>query len=222
MTPIPLVKAVLFDLDGTLVDSLPTIAEAMAEAARMHGLDASAEQIVPFIGAPMNILVEEIYGVSPELANAVNEDYVRVYHGGYVQQTPAHEGAGALLDALRGAGVQLAVVTNKRDEGAHLMTEIQGWTDHFEVVHGRESGAPKPEAEAAHAALRKLNVAPSDAAFVGDTEFDMNCARDAGVVVVIGLVGSRDADRLRAEGATHIVHSLAEVAPLLLAAEVAP
>ena len=90
MTPIPRVKAVLFDLDGTLVDSLPTIAEAMAEAARMHRLDASAEQIVPFIGAPMNILVEEIYGVSPELANAVNEDYVRVYHGGYVQQTPAH------------------------------------------------------------------------------------------------------------------------------------
>lgn len=222
MTPAPRVKAVLFDLDGTLVDSLPTIAEAMAVAARMHGLEASAEQIVPFIGAPMNILVEEIYGVSPDVANAVNEDYVRVYHGGYVQQTPAHDGAQALLDTLRGAGIRLAVVTNKRDEGAHLMTEIQGWLDHFEVVHGRESGAPKPEAEAALAALRKLDVSPLDAAFIGDTEFDMNCARDAGVAIVIGLVGSRDADRLRAEGATHIVHSLAEVTPLLIAAEVVP
>lgn len=222
MSLTPRVEAVLFDLDGTLVDSLPTIAAAMAEAARMHGLDASAEQIAPFIGAPMNILVEQIYGVSAEVASAVNEDYVRVYHAGYLQQTPAHEGAGALLDALRGAGIRLAVVTNKRDEGARMMTSIQGWDDRFEVVHGRESGAPKPAAEAAHAALRKLNVSPSDAAFVGDTEFDMNCARDAGVAIVIGLVGSRDAARLRAEGATHIVHSLAEVAPLLLAAEVVP
>ncbi len=222
MTVTPRVKAVLFDLDGTLVDSLPTIAEAMAEAARLHGLDATAEQIIPFIGAPMNILVEEIYGVSEEVANAVNEDYVRLYHADYIQRTPPHDGAGALLEALRAAGVRLAVVTNKRDEGAHLMTGIQGWNRHFEVIHGRESGAPKPLPEAAHAALRKLGVAPSDAAFVGDTEFDMICARDAGVAVIIGLVGSRDAEHLRADGATHIVHSLTEVAPLLLAAEVTP
>ncbi len=216
------VKAALFDLDGTLVDSLPTIADAMAEAARMHGLAATADQIIPYIGAPMNILVEEIYGVSPEVANAVNEDYVRVYHSQFIGLTPPNPGAGALLEALGAAGVRMAIVTNKRDEGAHLMTDIQGWLHHFEVVHGRESGAPKPLPEAALAALRKLGISPAEAAFIGDTEFDMNCARDAGVAVVVGLVGSRDADRLRAEGATHIVHSLDEVATLLLAAEVAP
>jgi len=215
------VKAVLFDLDGTLVDSLPTIAAAMAEAARMHGLAATAEQIVPHIGAPMNLLVEEIYGVSPEFAQAVNEDYVRIYHSQFIGLTPPSPGAGALLNALGAAGVRMAIVTNKRDEGARLMTDIQGWDHHFEVVHGRESGAPKPEPEAAFAALRKLGVSPTEAAFVGDTEFDMNCGRDAGIAVVIGLVGSRGADRLRAEGATHIVQSLDEIAPLLLAAEVA-
>jgi phosphoglycolate phosphatase len=169
----------------------------------------------------MNILVEELYGVSPDVANLVNDEYLRLYHTGYIQKTPAHDGAGALLEALHEAGLRLAVVTNKRDEGARLMTEIQGWRHLFEVVHGRESGAPKPEPEAALAALRVLGVPPSEAAFVGDTEFDMNCGRDAGLPFVIGLVGSRDAEKLRAEGATHIVHSLSEVAPILLGAEVA-
>ena len=215
------VKAVLFDLDGTLVDSLPTIADAMAEAARLHGLEAEAEQIIPLIGAPMNILVEELYNVSPEVANLVNADYFRIYESHYIQKTPPVDGAGVLLEALRDAGMRLAVVTNKRDVGARLMTEIQGWMHLFEVVHGRDSGAPKPEPEAALAALRVLGVPPSEAAFVGDTEFDMNCGRDAGLPVVVGLVGSRDAEKLRDEGATHIVHSLSEVAPILLGVEVA-
>ncbi|MGE3961447.1 MAG: HAD family hydrolase [Dehalococcoidia bacterium] len=214
------VKAALFDLDGTLVDSLPTIADAMAEAARMHGLDGNAEEIIPLIGAPMHILVEELYGVSREVANAVNEDYLRVYHSTYILATPPHPGASELLDTLAEAGVRLAIVTNKRDEGARLMAHLMGWLDRFEVIHGRDSGAPKPEPEAAHAVLRKMGVAPSEAAFVGDTEFDMNCGRDAGLAAVIGVVGSRDEERLRAEGATHIVRSLHEIAPLLAGAQV--
>lgn len=209
------VKAVLFDLDGTLVDSLPTIAEAMAEAARLHGLPGDAEQIVPLIGAPMNILVEEVFGVSPEFANAVNEDYVRLYHETYIHRTPPYAGASELLQALQAAGLRLGVVTNKRDEGALLMTEIQGWATHFEFVHGRDSGAAKPDPEAVLSILRKMDVAPAEAAFIGDTEFDMICGRDARLAVVVGLVGSRTEDHLREHGATHVVRSLKEVAPLL-------
>lgn len=216
MTQAGRVKAVLFDLDGTLVDSLPTIADAMVAAAALHGLDATPDAVIPLIGAPMNVLVEELWGVSEETGHAVNEDYVRLYHESYIQQTPEHEGASALLDALGAAGVRQAIVTNKRDEGAHLMTDVQGWRAHFEVIHGRESGAAKPDPEAALAVLRKMGLDPSEAAFVGDTEFDMNCGRDAGLAVVIGLIGSRSAERLQAEGATHLVHSLAEVAPLIL------
>ncbi len=214
------VEAVLFDLDGTLVDSLPTIASAMAQAARMHGLEADAQQIVPLIGAPMNILVEELFGVSSDVANAVNEDYLRLYHSIHLPETPSHAGATELLDALAGAGMRLAIVTNKRDEGARLMTQLMGWIDRFDVIHGRDSGASKPDPEAALGVLRKLQVSPSAAAFVGDTEFDMNCGRDAGLAAVIGIVGSRDEDRLRAEGATHVVRTLGEVATVLLGAGV--
>lgn len=210
------VRAVLFDLDGTLVDSLPTIAAAMSEAAALHGLHAAAEDIVPYIGAPMNVLVEDLFGVSPEIGRIVAADYLRIYHGSYIARTPPQPGAAALLDRLAGTGVRLAVVTNKRDEGAHLMVEVEGWRDRFEVVHGRESGAAKPDPEAAYAALRKMRIDASEAAFVGDTEFDMNCGRDAGLPFVIGLTGGRTAEHLRQHGATHVVDSLDEVGTILV------
>lgn len=215
-------RAALFDLDGTLVDSLPTIAQAMAEAAGLHGLHADPQDIVPLIGAPMDVLVQELFGVSQEVARAVNADYLRVYEGGFIQRTPRHQGADALLHRVHASGMLLGVVTNKRDRGAHLMVEAQRWGDLFAVVHGRESGAAKPDPEAALAALRRLKVPPEAAAFVGDTEFDMNCARDAGVAVIVGLVGSRSAERLLAEGATHVVDHLDQVAPILGSPEVTP
>ena len=216
------IRAALFDLDGTLVDSLATIADAMVEAARLHGLEARPEAIIPRIGAPMDVLVEELWGVPREVAAAVNEDYVRIYHGSFIQLTPQHAGAEPLLRRLHEAGMPLAIVTNKRDIGAHEMVRIQGWERLFQVVHGRESGAAKPDPEAALAALRKLDVPPAEAAFVGDTEFDMNCGRDAGMAMVIALAGTRSEEQLRAGGATHVVRHLDEVAPILLGVEVAP
>src|SRR3546814_1261305 len=101
----------------------------MAEAARLHGLQAEPEKIIPFIGAPMNILVAELYGVSPDAANAVSAEYMRLYEASYIQRTPPLPGARALLDALRAAGLRLAVVPNNRDEGAPLLTEVEGCPD---------------------------------------------------------------------------------------------
>ena len=214
------VDAVLFDLDGTLVDSLPTIAEAMSTVLRTHGYAVDAAALIPRIGPPMEVLAREL-GAPPEQAARINAEYLRLYHGGYIQRTPAHAGAAALLDRLHAAGVALGVVTNKIEEGGQLMLAVQGWGDRFGVVVGRDTaGVAKPHAEAAWHALRVLGVAPERAAIVGDTEFDMRCGRDAGLRYVIGLVGERDGARLRAEGATHVVVSLDEIDPLLLGAGV--
>lgn len=217
------IRAALFDLDGTLVDSLPTIADAMAEAVRLHGLDADPQEIIPQIGAPMNILVEEIYGVSRELADEINSDYLRIYHGDYIERTPPNPGAGELLEGLHTSGIALGIVTNKNEEGGRRMATIQRWTDLFTVINGRDTAAhPKPHPEAALHALRALGVDPAHAAFVGDTEFDMNCARDAGIAVIIGLVGARNEEQLRARGATHVIRHLSEVTEILGAVEVVP
>ncbi|MEX2032399.1 MAG: HAD hydrolase-like protein, partial [Dehalococcoidia bacterium] len=120
-------RAALFDLDGSLVDSLPTIAEAMTDAVRLHGLDANPQEIIPLIGAPMNLLVEQIYGVSGEVANQINADYLRIYHGDYIGRTSPNPGAGALLHALHRNGMALGIVTNKNAEGGRRMVAIQRW-----------------------------------------------------------------------------------------------
>jgi phosphoglycolate phosphatase len=215
------IRAALFDLDGTLVDSLETIAGAMAEAIRKHGYEVSEATIVPLIGPPMDVMAHDLTGAPMEVTRKMYGDYLVIYHRDYIERTPPHEGAQALLQRLRAAGVRLGVVTNKIEEGGRLMVRVQAWERFFEVIVGQDTAArPKPAPDSALYALSALGVPPAEAAFVGDTEFDMNCGRDAGCTMVIGVLGARDEAFLRREGATHVVGHLDEVAPLLLGSEV--
>ncbi len=211
------VRAVLFDLDGTLVDSLPTIAEAASLAFARHGIALAAEAIVPHIGPPMEVVARDLGRVDEAKAAAINEDYLAIYYGDGIGRTLPREGAGALLDRLEAAGIALAIVTNKAEAGAHRMVEVVGWTGRFGAVVGRDTAAPKPDPAGTHHALRALGVSPEEAVFVGDTEFDMRCGRDAGLGMVIGITGARAAEQLRATGASHVVDHLDQVGPLLLA-----
>ncbi|MDA0271002.1 MAG: HAD family hydrolase [Chloroflexi bacterium] len=212
------VRAALFDLDGTLVDSLPTIAEAMSKALAMHGHQVAPRDIVPFIGPPMNVMARDLAHVDDATAEVINADYLRIYHHEFISQTPARAGADVLVRGLHAAGLTLGVVTNKVEAGGHLMLEIMGWTDLFSYVAGRETSEPKPHPEAALHVLRTLGVPPAEAVLVGDTEFDMRCGRAAGLAMTIGITGSRTAADLRTRGATHVVKRLDEVGGLLLGA----
>jgi phosphoglycolate phosphatase len=204
--------AVLFDLDGTLVDSLPTIARAMAAACREHGYEVDPEKVIPLIGAPMADLAGQVTGAPREVAEAINDTYLRIYHDTYIAETPPLLGAEELLRALRAASVPLGVVTNKNHRGGQRMIEVQGWQPYFDSVVGRDTAAaPKPAPDPALHALADLGVVPGDAALVGDTEYDMGCGRDAGIARVIGIVDSRTPERLIEAGATHIAADLAEV-----------
>ncbi len=217
------VDAVLFDLDGTLVDSHQTIAEAMVAALRTFGHEIEVSTLIPLIGPPMDALARNL-GASSEEAVQINDEYLRLYHHGYIQQTPEHDGASALLERLSAAGIALGVVTNKVEEGARMVVDIEGWGAYFGVVVGRDTpnAAAKPSPLAALHALSILDVSPERAAFIGDTEFDAACGRAAGIRYVIALDTNRDAAFLRAEGATHIIHTLEEVGPLVLGTGVAP
>lgn len=213
----PRVRAALFDLDGTLVDSLPTIAEATVEAFARHGHRVTQAEIVPRIGPPMEVLAREVTGAGLDESQAMYVTYQDLYYSEYIQRTPPHEGAHNLLVALDAVGVGLAVVTNKNEFGARLMVTVQGWDGRFGSIVGRDTTPHyKPHPAPALHALQALGIGPTEAAFVGDAEADMNCARDAGMRYVIGVTGARSPDVLRASGATHVVDTLAEVGTLLL------
>ena len=94
------------------------------------------------------------------------------------------------------------------------------WTDRFGAIIGRDTpgGASKPAPDGALLALSILGAAPERVAFVGDTEYDVYCARDAGIRTIVTLDENRDGAFLLAEGATHLAHTLEEVGDLLLSA----
>lgn len=210
-------RAAIFDLDGTLVDSLPTVAAAMAAAMHAHGFAVDPEAVIPRIGPPMNDLVAELTGCPREVAERVNDDYQRRYYGEFIQGTPPMAGATALLDRLRGAGVRLAVLTNKVVAGGQQMVAVQHWEGRFDAIAGRDSGGrPKPAPDGALLLLERLGVAAGEAAIVGDTEFDMGCGRAAGLRWVVGCANQRSEAQLRDGGATHVVRGLAAVGDVLL------
>lgn len=213
-----LVDAVLFDLDGTLVDSHATIADAMVQAFGAHGIAIDAERLIPMIGPPMDTLARQL-GATPEDAAAINADYLRLYYDGeHIRHTPEHQGATRVLRRLHEAGIALGIVTNKVEAGARIIVEVEGWDSLFGAIAGRDTpgAAAKPSPDAARYVLGRLGVAPERAAFVGDTEYDVRCAVAAGIPYVVMLDTSRAPDLLRAEGATHIVRNLDEAGAILL------
>lgn len=210
-------RAVIFDLDGTLVDSLESVAAAMARALGEHGYPIDVADVVPLIGPPMELLVKQVTGWTPERSRRVNDDYSRLYYGEFIAHSQAMRGADALLDRLAAAEIPLAVLTNKVERGGQRMLEVLGWTDRFTVLAGRDTVArAKPAPDGALYLLDRLGVDPSAGAIVGDTEFDICCGRDAGLAYVIGIIGERSAEQLRAAGATHAAHTLDEVGAILL------
>lgn len=209
---------VLFDLDGTLVDSLPTIAAGMSQTLGEFGHDFAPEKIVPLIGAPMQILAQQLTKVSEDVAEEMYQRYLELYSSELIQTTKPLDGAGELLGRLRDAGARLAVVTNKNEHGGKLMVEIQGWEHHFEVIIGRDTTPrPKPAPDGSLHALTVLGVTPERASFVGDTEFDMAAAHNAAIGQRIGLVGARSVAQLEESGATHVVETLDQVEGIVLA-----
>jgi phosphoglycolate phosphatase len=213
---VSVIEAVLFDLDGTLVDSEPQIGAALAETLARHGFAFDPTTLGRVVGPPMTVMIERIAGVTPEVAGELHAEYSACYLERHARSTKPLPGAVALLDALAAAGVPLALVTNKNEASAHTVLGYLGWTARFAAVVGANSVArPKPAAEHALEAMRRLDARAASTAFVGDLDVDMACGAAAGLAQVIGLSMVTPPEALRAAGATHVCATLAEVATLL-------
>lgn len=212
-------RAVIFDLDGTLADSLGDIGGAMNEAlaARslpVHPLPAYHQ----FIGEGVEVLARK---AAPMLAEGEIQKLVEEYRARYAAridaETKPYDGIPAMLDALVAQGTPIAVLSNKRDDfTVELVKRCFGrWP--FRVVRGERQGVPrKPHPAAAVEIAAALGIAPADCTFVGDTAIDMKTAVAAGMTAVGVLWGFRGRDELVAAGATRLLahpRDLIEEAP---------
>ncbi|HJM74619.1 MAG TPA: HAD family hydrolase [Dehalococcoidia bacterium] len=213
---LPNLKAVLFDLDSTLADSEPLMSLLLLEIVRDHGHAVDAEALIPLAGQTFPRKMQALGIPGPH--DALDEEYRSRYRD-RLGETPALDGAATLLATLSEREIGCAIVSNKVEDGAARLIAAFGWDQYLRVIVGRDTasdGTRKPDAGPALHALARLDVAPADACFVGDSADDMGCGASSGCGAVIGLTTTHPADELREAGATHICATLAEVGELLL------
>ena len=199
-------KAVLFDLDGTLTDTLGDIADAMNRALRLHGLpEWPVEAYRYLVGNGAKVLSERCVRERQELSAAVRQTYQAYYETHNLVQTKPYEGVPEMLQALVDRGIRLAVFSNKPDADTkavvrHFFPEIP-----FAAVRGQVEGVPvKPDPTGALAVADEMGLAPGDFLYLGDTAVDMECALAAGMHPVGALWGFRTEEELRQSGAEHL------------------
>jgi len=183
-------RAVLFDLDGTLVHTAPDIAAALNAALRANGL-ASIEpaRIAELVGRGAHVLVKRAMAVvgsdDPALARRVFDDYVGAYAERIGREGHAFAGAAECLRELGARRMKLGVVTNALQRFAEATLAHYGLGKHLSVVVGGDrTAAPKPHPAALWFACRTMRVAPQEALMVGDSCNDVAAARAAGCHVV--------------------------------------
>ncbi|RKH30344.1 HAD family hydrolase [Corallococcus sp. CA041A] len=207
-------RAVLFDLDGTLVDSLGDIATAMNQALTQHGLPPHPEAAyLRFVGEGVAKLAERATASAPA---ALQGQVLATYHAYYdthlFDRTCAYPGVEAALAELAAEGIRLGVLSNKSDDFVKRLAArlLPGVT--FTAVYGERPGIPrKPDPTAALALAAELGVAPDACGFVGDTSVDMDTAKAAGMYGVGVTWGFRTAEELHAHGARAVVSSAGEL-----------
>lgn len=202
-----MICAVLFDLDGTLTNTLEDIADAMNRALRMHHLpEWPLDAYRYLVGDGAKKLAERAVRERQELALSVQKEYQAWYENHTRVKTRPYDGVPEMLRTLQAKGVPMAVFSNKPDADTknvvrHFFPDID-----FRVVRGQVEGVPvKPDPAGALAVARAMNVRPQEMLYLGDTSTDMRCALNAGMHPVGALWGFRTEDELRQNGAECVI-----------------
>ena len=209
--------AVVFDLDGTLIDSAGDIADALNTALRQSGLEPFSDaEVRLMVGGGARVLVERVLNVrelsgDAALAQRLYANFMEVYQTASVARTTVYDNGRELLGELRRQGIKLAICTNKPagiTEDVLAKLDLRG---SFEVVVGGTDSRPKkPHPAMLLAALSALGVDPDYAVMIGDSAADVGAARAANVPVVVVSHGysPTPANEL---GADLVIGSLADV-----------
>ena len=213
-------KCVLFDLDGTLVDSLADLADSMNRVLTRQGLPPHPVQAYRyFVGNGITKLVQRALPAEAQRQDIV-QDCARKMREEYAMHwadtTRPYPGIAQLLDTLAIRGIQMAILSNKPDELTQEVVRrlLPNW--HFAVIAGaRETIPRKPDPAGALRIANLLHLDPADFLYLGDTNTDMQTARAARMFAIGALWGFRTAGELKEHGAQALLTMPMELCPLL-------
>ncbi|ANI59048.1 HAD-IA family hydrolase [Pseudomonas sp. GR 6-02] len=192
-------KLLIFDWDGTLADSIGRIVEAMHVASRRSGFplrDDFAVKGIIGLGLP-----EAIRTLYPEIGDgelmAFRDYYAEHYIAAEAVPSPLFEGVLESMEAFRADGYHLAVATGKARRGLDRVLKAHGWEDYFDVTRAADETASKPHPLMLEQILAHCEVRPEQALMVGDSSFDLQMARNAGMDSVAVSYGAQSIEALR-------------------------
>lgn len=202
-------ELIVFDLDGTLLDTLDDLASAVNYALTQFGLpNRTREEVRTFVGNGMKNLINRSVGE----ARVDQEEVLRVFRAYYdlhsADQTRLYEGVTALLQELKTLGLKLAVLSNKADQATKALME-RYCAGVFDTVMGEnEAGGirKKPAPDALFSLIDRFGTERAKTLYIGDSEVDIETAKNAGVDCLCVCWGFRSGKLLREKGATRFAY----------------
>ncbi len=212
-------RLVVFDFDGTLVDSRQAVVASLNAALVSRGHPPVAPE------AGIALIGLTLWTMFPRLvATPISEEEVdalaQAYKTAYLEQAARHErvydGIPDLLGQLKDAGRRLAVATGKSTSGAHAGATRNGLHGYFERLYGFDAVPdPKPAPGLLLRLMKETDLGPDDTVIIGDTTYDIEMGRRAGVRSIGVTWGAHSEDQLRQAGADHVVQQVPELRDLL-------
>ena len=209
-------RAVLFDLDGTLVDSYAALAEAVNHARRKHTLpDLPTEAIRGLVGDGLEKLLQRAFAVE-DVPDSVREAFESRYDEICCAESRILEDVESTLAALGDLGVPMAVCTNKPTGFSRKILEFLGLAARFRAIVGPDlAGARKPDARHVLRTLEEAGCQAEGTLFVGDMPVDIEAARNSGLEVAVLATGSSSYDVLANAGPDHMLARFSDLVPLV-------
>lgn len=184
---VPSLKAVLIDIDGTMLDSNDAHAQAWCEVFRRHGRDVPYAAVRPLIGKGGDKLLDELTGLADDSdeAKQLNEERRQLIRADYLPQLRATRGARNLLIELRRRRLSLVVATSASEKDLHDLLRQAGIDDLIDAAaSSSDADATKPDPDIVEAAMHRAQVRADECVMLGDTPHDVTAARSAGVETI--------------------------------------
>ena len=207
-------QACIFDLDGTLLDTLQDLANSVNIALEDFGQPVrTVEEVRAFVGNGVRKLMQRAVpeGTDEDLGERIYERFLEVYDREKNHYTKPYDGILELIALLKARGIACAVLSNKNDDAVAALCEAH-FPNCFEFTQGMRPGvAPKPAPDALFALCTRMGINPEDAVYIGDSEIDVKTAQAAGMRLVAVTWGFRSREMLAKTGAKEMIDAPREL-----------
>lgn len=210
-------KGCLFDLDGTLVNSIEDLAISTNEVLKLHGLPTyDISQYRVFVGNGVKKLMERALGQEHiDLLDGCLNDFQKIYRQHCLDHTLPYQGIKELIDDLKAKGIKMSVVTNKPHALAIKIVETL-FPDTFVAIYGQQDLYPvKPDPQSTYLALMAMKLDKKDCLFIGDSQVDIDTGYNAEIDSVGVTWGFRGRQELTEAGANDIVDNPAQIMEII-------